>query len=73
MLNEFLQIGVYPNEDQLKEFIETNDVDKLKDFYSKEGPITKGGDVLMWAMIEQVKYTYKATAEGQEQQKKEKS
>jgi len=73
MLNQFLQIGVYPNEEQLKEFIETNDVDKLKDFYSKEGPITKGGDVLMWAMIESVKYTYKATAEGQEQQKKEKA
>ena len=71
LMNQLAAIGVYPDPAQTKKFLQTGDVDVLKDFYSENGLVSKLQDVVRYDRIQRMLETYRGITQTADEEKEE--
>ena len=71
LMNQLAAIGVYPDPAQTKKFLQTGDIDVLKDFYSENGLVSKLQDVVRYDRIQRMLETYRGITQTADEEKEE--
>ena len=71
LMNQLAALGVYADPAQTKKFLETGDVDVLKDFYTEEGLVSKLQDTVRYEQIQRLLETYRGITQAAPEEKEE--